>query len=162
MNGARMLVPPGAREGTVAEIGGFKHISVSSDDEDDIVIRAGVAATSDEDSAIEEPVTAAAAPAISDNSQPAMPHSKVSSSLSDSQAVAESHPQSEGAAASSTVRGNQPKPVESAKAPKREGYRETTLEDLSSQPMPKVQKIVIACAVVAVIAAVAYYFAFMR
>lgn len=146
----------------MAEIGGFKHISVSSDDEDDIVIRAGVAATSDEDSAIEEPVTAAAAPAISDNSQPAMPHSKVSSSLSDSQAVAESHPQSEGAAASSTVRVNQPKPVESAKAPKREGYRETTLEDLSSQPMPKVQKIVIACAVVAVIAAVAYYFAFMR
>ena len=41
-------------------------------------------------------------------------------------------------------------------------YRETTLEDLDSTPMPLVQRIVIVAAVVCIIGALVYYFVVMR
>lgn len=47
-------------------------------------------------------------------------------------------------------------------AGKPDTYRETTLDDLESQPMPLAQKVVIIAAVVCIIIAVVYYFAVMR
>ena len=45
---------------------------------------------------------------------------------------------------------------------KTDTYHETTLEDLNSTQMPLAQKIVIAAAIVCIIGAVIYYFAFLR
>ena len=51
----------------------------------------------------------------------------------------------------------------SAKAPKRaDPYRETTLEDLQSQPMPLAQRVVIIAALICIIGAIVYYFVAMR
>ena len=47
-------------------------------------------------------------------------------------------------------------------AKKKDAYHETTLEDLNSTQMPLAQKIVIAAAIVCIIGAVIYYFAFLR
>ena len=51
----------------------------------------------------------------------------------------------------------------SASKPKKAAaYSETTLEDLSSTKMPLAQRIVIVAAIVCIIGAVIYYFAFLR
>lgn len=107
----------------MAEVSGFKHISVSADSDDDVVIWAG---TDAEGASLE-----------------------VSDSVQFNQA---SQP------------AQAPVPVERTAQPaaKDLGYRETTLDDLKSEPMSKTQKIIIACAIAAVAAAVVYYFVFMR
>ena len=107
----------------VAEVSGFKHISVSADSDDDVVIWAG---TDAEGASLEVPDSAQ----LNQASQPAQA----------------------------------PAPVERTAQPaaKDRGYRETTLDDLKSEPMSKTQKIIIACAIAAVAAAVVYYFVFMR
>ena len=107
----------------MAEVSGFKHISVSADSDDDVVIWAG---TDAEGASLE-----------------------VSDSVQFNQA---SQPAQ---APVPVVRTAQP-------AAKDLGYRETTLDDLKSEPMSKTQKIIIACAIAAVAAAVVYYFVFMR
>lgn len=107
----------------MAEVSGFKHISVSTDSDDDVVIWAG---TDAEGASLEVPDSVQ----FNQASQPAQV----------------------------------PAPVERTAQPaaKDRGYRETTLDDLKSEPMSKTQKIIIACAIAAVAAAVAYYFVFMR
>ena len=59
---------------------------------------------------------------------------------------------------------SKPKPAPARKpaAKKKDAYHETTLEDLNSTQMPLAQKIVIAAAIVCIIGAVIYYFAFLR
>ena len=52
------------------------------------------------------------------------------------------------------------KPVK-AKPAARDGYHETTLEDLEGAPMPLAQRIVIIAAVVCIIGALVYYFTVM-
>lgn len=106
----------------MTEVSGFKHISVSTDSDDDVVIWAG---TDAEGASLEVPDSVQ----FNQASQPA----------------------------------RAPAPVERAQpAAKDLGYRETTLDDLKSEPMSKTQKIIIACAIAAVAAAVVYYFVFMR
>ena len=124
----------------MAEVSGFKHISVSADSDDDVVIWAGTEQASAEacDSARTFNVAGAEGASL-----------EVPDSVQFNQA---SQP------------AQAPAPVERTAQPAAEdrGYRETTLDDLKSEPMYKTQKIIIACAIAAVAAAVVYYFVFMR
>ena len=124
----------------MAEVSGFKHISISADSDDDVVIRAGTEQASAEacDSARTFNVAGAEGASL-----------EVPDSAQFNQA---SQP------------AQAPAPVERTAQPaaKDRGYRETTLDDLKSEPMSKTQKIIIACAIAAVAAAVVYYFVFMR
>lgn len=110
----------------MAEVSGFKHISVSADSDDDVVIWAG---TDAEGASLEVP---------------------------DSVQINEAPDSAKPAPAPTPVK----RTVQSGV--KDRGYRETTLDDLKSEPMSKTQKIIIACAIAAVAAAVVYYFVFMR
>lgn len=119
----------------MAEVSGFKHISVSADSDDDVVIWAG---TDAEGASLEVPDSVqiqnvGAEPALKESNDSAKP-------------------------------APAPAPVERTAQPgvEERGYRETTLDDLKSEPMSKTQKIIIACAIAAVAAAVVYYFVFMR
>ena len=124
----------------MAEVSGFKHISVSADSDDDVVIWAGTEQASAEacDSARTFNVAGAEGASL-----------EVPDSVQFNQA---SQP------------AQAPAPVErtAQQAAEDRGYRETTLDDLKSEPMSKTQKIIIACAIAAVAAAVVYYFVFMR
>ena len=124
----------------MAEVSGFKHVSVSADSDDDVVIWAGTEQASAEacDSARTFNVASAESASL-----------EVPDSVQFNQA---SQP------------AQAPAPVERTAQPaaKDLGYRETTLDDLKSEPMSKTQKIIIACAIAAVAAAVVYYFVFMR
>lgn len=124
----------------MAEVSGFKHISVSTDSDDDVVICAGADAE------------------------------RTSSEVRDSVQINQG---ALGDRCDSAQINEVPDSAKSAPAPvpvkctaqsgvKDQGYRETTLDDLKSEPMSKTQKIIIACAIAAVAAAVVYYFVFMR
>ncbi len=125
----------------MAEVSGFKHISVSADSDDDVVIWAGTGA---EGASLEVPDSVQIQNVGAEGASLEVPDS-----VQFNQA-----PQPVQA----------PAPVERTAQPvaKNQGYRETTLDDLKSEPMSKTQKIIIACAIAAVAAAVVYYFVFMR
>ena len=125
----------------MAEVSGFKHISVSADSDDDVVIWAG---TDAEGASLEAPDSVQIQNAGVEGASLEVPDS------------AQFNQASQPAQA--------PAPVERTAQPaaKDRGYRETTLDDLKSEPMSKTQKIIIACAIAAVAAAVVYYFVFMR
>lgn len=136
----------------MAENSGFKHIALASDDEDDFVIRAGTRkAVTDVDDAddadvavpVAIPAEASAAPVCDTGTDESAPRADAADS-----------------AAESTVQSRDRKraPV-SAKS---QDYRATTLEDLSSESMPRLQKGILIIALIAVAAAIVYYFAFMR
>ena len=55
-----------------------------------------------------------------------------------------------------------PSRSQAAKPAKKDGYHETTLEDLQPSPMPTTQKIVIIAAIICIIGALVYCIAFMR
>lgn len=129
------------KEGAVvAEVSGFKHISVSADSDDDVVICAGADAerTSSE---------------VRDSAQI---NQGASSEVPDSAQINEVPDSAKSAPAPAPVKRTAQSGV------KDQGYRETTLDDLKPEPMSKTQKIIIACAIAAVAAAVVYYFVFMR
>ena len=125
----------------MAEVSGFKHISVSADSDDDVVIWAG---TDAEGASLEVPDSVQIQNACAEGAS-----LEVLDSVQFNQA---SQP------------AQAPAPVERTAQPvaKDLGYRETTLDDLKSEPMSKTQKIIIACAIAAVAAAVVYYFVFMH
>lgn len=124
----------------MAEVSGFKHISVSTDSDDDVVIWAGADAerTSSE---------------VRDSAQI---NKGALEDRSDSVQLDEASDSAKPAPAPAPVKCTAQSGV------KDQGYRETTLDDLKSEPMSKTQKIIIACAIAAVAAAVVYYFVFMR
>ena len=125
----------------MAEVSGFKHISVSADSDDDVVIWAG---TDAEGASLEVPDSVQIQNAGAEGASLEVPDSvQINQASQPAQA---------------------PAPVERTAQPaaKDLGYRETTLDDLKSEPMSKTQKIIIACAIAAVAAAVVYYFVFMR
>lgn len=125
----------------MTEVSGFKHISVLTDSDDDVVIWAGMDA---EGASLEVPDSVQIQNAGAEGASLEVPDS------------AQFNQASQPAQA--------PAPVERTAQPaaKDLGYRETTLDDLKSEPMSKTQKIIIACAIAAVAAAVVYYFVFMR
>lgn len=111
----------------------FSHITVTPDDEDDVVIQAGARpARTAAPTAAPTPVPAPAptAPGADD-------------------AVVEPDDAASG----------EPEAVEEREEPSAEdeGYQGTTLDDLEAAPMPIAQKIVLALGAVAVIAVVAWY-----
>ena len=127
----------------------FSHISVASDDEDDVVIEAGAPRSrsygegeSVSQSARDEATSAANKTAAADGGE--------GSSESPSRASA---PAPERAAKAD-------KPAK-ASAPARKGYEETTLEDLESTKMSGMQKGIIAVALIGIVAFIVYYVAFM-
>jgi len=120
---------------------GFKHITVTAADDDDVVIRVGAVPK-------EEP-----APSTTDD-------------RADASAPAQGHTPAEGdtpvgarSARPSTAATNRPRKAPAKK--KRDDYRESTLEDLQSQPMPLAQKVTIIAAVVCIIGAIIYCIAFL-
>lgn len=129
----------------------FSHISVASDDEDDVVIEAGAPRSrsygegepaaqpsGDEAAASEVPIEAAEAAGGEGSSE------------SPSRAFT---PAPERAAKAD-------KPAK-ASAPARKGYEETTLEDLEGTKMSGMQKGIIAVALIGIAAFIVYYVAFM-
>lgn len=127
----------------MAEVSGFKRISVSADSDDDVVIWAG---TDAEGASLEVPDSVQIQNACAEGASLEVPDSVQFNQAS----------QPAQAPAPMPVKRTAQSGVEDL------GYRETTLDDLKSEPMSKTQKIIIACAIAAVAAAVVYYFVFMR
>lgn len=120
---------------------GFKHITVTAADEDDVVIVAGAP-----EAVPEEPDPAPEPEPASDHEPEPAPE-----------------PEKPKAAQDAARKASQDAKRKAAQKPKPEsGYRETTLEDLQGKPMPLIQKVVIVAAIVCIIGAVIYCVAFMR
>lgn len=129
----------------------FSHISVASDDEDDVVIEAGAPRSR----SCREGESAA---------QPAGDEAPA-------RAAATEAAEADGGEGSSEPpsRASTPAPERAAKADKpatasasaRKGYEETTLEDLESTKMSGMQKGIIAVALIGIAAFIVYYVAFM-
>lgn len=130
----------------------FSHISVASDDEDDVVIEAGAPRSRSygegesvsQPARDEAPARAAAteATAADGGEGPSEPPSRASTPAPERAAKAD-------------------KPARKASAPARKGYEETTLEDLESTKMSGMQKGIIAVALIGIAAFIVYYVAFM-
>ena len=129
----------------------FSHISVTSDDEDDVVIEAGAPRSrsygegeSTSQPARDEATARAAATeatAADGGEGPSEPPSRASTPAPERAAKAD-------------------KPAK-ASAPARKGYEETTLEDLEGTKMSGMQKGIIAVALIGIAAFIVYYVAFM-
>ena len=117
---------------------GFKHIAVTAAEEDDFVIRAGV---SDQHEPEPEPEL---------EEQEEVESADSAEMVVDEKTEPEVEPKPK------------PTPARKPAVKKKDTYHETTLEDLNSTQMPLAQKIVIAAAIVCIIGAVIYYFAFLR
>ena len=128
----------------------FSHISVASDDEDDVVIEAG-APRSRSYGEGESAARPAGDKATSAANKTAAADGGEGSSESPSRA---STPAPERA-----VKAD--KPARKTSAPARKGYEETTLEDLEGTKMSGLQKGIIAVALIGIAAFIVYYVAFM-
>ena len=129
----------------------FSHISVASDDEDDVVIEAGAPRSRSYGEG--EPAAQAAG-----------------DEATGSAAATEAAEADGGEGPSeSPSRASTPAPERAAKAdkpaktsaPARKGYEETTLEDLEGTKMSGMQKGIIAVALIGIAAFIVYYVAFM-
>ena len=129
----------------------ISHISVASDDEDDVVIEAGAPRSRSygEGESVSQPARDEA-PARAAATEATAADGGEGSSESPSRA---STPAPERAAKAD-------KPAK-ASAPARKGYEETTLEDLESTKMSGMQKGIIAVALIGIAAFIVYYVAFM-
>lgn len=127
----------------------FSHISVASDDEDDVVIEAGTPRFR----------------SYGEGEPAAQPAGDEATSAANKTAAADG---GEGPSESPS-RASAPAPERAAKAdkpakasaPARKGYEETTLEDLESTKMSGMQKGIIAVALIGIAAFIVYYVAFM-
>lgn len=129
----------------------FSHISVASDDEDDVVIEAGAPrfrSYGEGESAAQPAGDEAAASAVN------------KTSVVDG---GEGFADRASAGAAPAERVSTPAPERAAKAdkPARKGYEETTLADLEDTKMSGMQKGIIAVALIGIVAFIVYYVAFM-
>ena len=129
----------------------FSHISVASDDEDDVVIEAGTPrfrsygeGESASQPAGDEAVASAAA--------------NVAAAADGGEGPSESPSRASTPAPERAAKADKPA---KASAPARKGYEETTLEDLESAKMSGMQKGIIAVALIGIAAFIVYYVAFM-
>lgn len=129
----------------------FSHISVASDDEDDVVIEAGAPRSRSYGEG--EPV-----------SQPARDEAPARAAATEATAAdggeGSSEPPSRASTPAPERAAKADKPAK-ASAPARKGYEETTLEDLESTKMSGMQKGIIAVALIGIVAFIVYYVAFM-
>lgn len=138
---------------------GFKHITVTAADEEDVVIMAGATAVPDSVEA-----------SVSDNAkeEPAgmLPEDLLPVDGDDVDEPAGTLPerprsQEHTSQVADMANDDDAEKIVQPKRKPQDNYRETTLEDLESTSMPLTQKIVIIAAIVCIIGAVIYYFAFM-
>lgn len=128
----------------------FSHISVASDDEDDVVIEAG----------------APRFRSYGEGEPAAQPAGDEATSAAANKATAadggegSSEPPSRASTPAPERAVKADKPAK-ASAPARKGYEETTLEDLESAKMSGMQKGIIAVALIGIAAFIVYYVAFM-
>lgn len=129
----------------------FSHISVASDDEDDVVIEAGAprfrsygeGEPAAQPAGDEAATSAANKTAAADGGEgPSESPSRASTPAPERAAKAD-------------------KPARKTSAPARKGYEETTLEDLEGTKMSGMQKGIIAVALIGIAAFIVYYVAFM-
>ena len=129
----------------------FSHISVASDDEDDVVIEAGAPRSR----SYGEGESA---------SQPARDEAAASAAATEATAAdggeGSSEPPSRASTPAPERAAKADKPAK-ASAPARKGYEETTLEDLEGTKMSGMQKGIIAVALIGIVAFIVYYVAFM-
>ena len=143
----------------MAQGAGFKHITVTAADEDDVVIVAGAV---DAETPMEEAPAVAQQPdepAVANEQvaeAPATEAPAVEEQLGEEPAVEEQPSAPERAAAASAPASKSP-----VKAPRKDDYHETTLKDLENAPMPFAQRVVIIAAVVLIVIAVVYCAFFM-
>lgn len=135
----------------------FSHISVASDDEDDVVIEAG----------------APRSRSYGEGEPAAQPAGDEAAANAANKAAATGGGEGLADRASSGVapaeRASTPAPERAAKAdkpakasaPARKGYEETTLADLEGTKMSGMQKGIIAVALIGIVAFIVYYVAFM-
>ncbi len=129
----------------------FSHISVVSDDEDDVVIEAGaprVRSYGEGESAAQPAGDEAAASAANKTSV-----------VDGGEGFADRA--SAGAAPAERVSAPAPERAAKADKPARKGYEETTLADLEDTKMSGMQKGIIAVALIGIVAFIVYYVAFM-
>lgn len=127
----------------------FSHISVASDDEDDVVIEAGTPRFR----------------SYGEGEPAAQPAGDEATSAANKTAAADggegsSEPPSRACAPAPERSVKADKPAK-ASAPARKGYEETTLEDLEGTRMSGMQKGIIAVALIGIVAFIVYYVAFM-
>lgn len=132
----------------------FSHISVSSDEDDEFVIEAGVAAAegSGAQTGVRTPETAGASAQVQPEASPAEREDGESGEPCagvEPSSHAESVPGGSAAAKSAV----------SSTARAKDAYQPTTLEDLEGSSMSTMQKVIIGLALVGIVAAVAYYVA---
>lgn len=129
----------------------FSHISVASDDEDDVVIEAGAPRSRSYGEG--ESV-----------SQPARDEAPARAAATEATAAdggeGSSEPPSRASTPAPERAAKADKPAK-ASAPARKGYEETTLADLESTKMSGMQKGIIAVALIGIVAFIVYYVAFM-
>ena len=142
----------------------FSHITVTSDEDDDFVIQAGVpagfrSAAPDEAQAAREDEAAGEASAQGGEA------GHEAGREDDAAAEADGVERADEAIADEEADGPLPDAGRSASArsgKKKDAYRETTMEDLEATPMSLTQKVIIALALLLVVVAVVYYFLFLR
>lgn len=138
----------------------FKHIAVTAAEDDDVVIRAGIA---DADSVAQAESVTQSVPDFAVGQAAKQVVDSATEPMSESQAVKPID--TIGLIEPCEERASLPKPESGNQAPHRtakaDSYHETTLADLESEPMPFAQKVVIIAAVVCIIGALVYYFVFM-
>lgn len=128
----------------------FSHISVASDDEDDVVIEAG----------------APRFRSYGEGEPAAQPAGDEATSAANKTAAADggegpSESPSRASAPAPERAAKADKPARKTSAPARKGYEETTLEDLEGTKMSGMQKGIIAVALIGIVAFIVYYVAFM-
>ena len=130
----------------------FSHISVASDDEDDVVIEAGAPRSrsyGEGESASQLARDEALARAAATEAVEA----------DGGEGPSESPSRASTPAPERAVKAD--KPARKTSAPARKGYEETTLEDLEGTKMSGMQKGIIAVALIGIAAFIVYYVAFM-
>lgn len=143
----------------------FSHISVASDDEDDVVIEAGAPRfrSHGEGVSAAQPAGDEAAASAANKTSVVDGGEGFADRASAGAAPAErvSTPAPERAAKADKPARKAPAPARKALAPARKGHEETTLADLEDTKMSGMQKGIIAVALIGIVAFIVYYVAFM-
>lgn len=137
--------------------GEFKHISVTASEDEDEVIYVGASPEAAEEPRRDGLQAVGAKERDASSDEGAV--SEATNAANDQVASNAGQAQSKSAEGRGEAGRGQKPPATGHKA---DPYRQTTLEDLNSQKMPLVQKIVIIAAVLCIIGAIGYYLAFMR
>ena len=129
----------------------FSHISVASDDEDDVVIEAGAPRSRSygEGESVSQPAR---------DEAPARAAATEATAAGGGEGPSESPSRTSAPAPERAAKADKPA---KASAPARKGYEETTLEDLEGTKMSGMQKGIIAVALIGIAAFIVYYVAFM-